>query len=244
MGRMQTPRAARRERHPAGAGPATAPRRVAATLRRVPLAAAACFALLAIDVLLHGPLSRLDPAVSDWAALHRHPQLTPLMLALTRMHSTLGIDLMAGLLALVLLVVHRWRQALVLLACLQGGMLLNMAIKLAVQRGRPEPQHALVHLTTYSFPSGHALAATLWWGTVLWLGWPHWRAGASRATALALCVLVVALVAASRVYLGAHYLTDVLAGSAEGIAWIGLCRWALSCSCHGGRPTSVPPRAG
>ena len=225
-----------RDRLPAGAGPAAAsPVSGAAALARwVPIVAAACFALLALDVVLHGPLSRLDPAVSDWSALHRHPQLTSMMLALTGLHSTLGVDLMAGLLVLVLLAARRWREALVLLACMQGGMLLNVAMKLAFQRGRPEAQHALVHLATFSFPSGHALAATVWWGSVLWLGWAGLRDTSVRLAALAMVIVLVALVAASRVYLGAHYLTDVLAGCAEGVAWIGLCQW-LSNRVAGGR---------
>ncbi|MGZ5846444.1 MAG: phosphatase PAP2 family protein [Ramlibacter sp.] len=206
----------------------------AAAAHWVPLAAAVVFALLALDVVLHGPLSRLDPVVSDWSALHRDPRLTSLMLAVTALHSTLGIDLMAGLLVLALFAAGRRCQPLALLACVQGGMLLNVVVKLAIQRGRPEAQHALVHLGTYSFPSGHALAATVWWGTVLWLGWAHWRQASLRAVALAVAIVLVALVAASRVYLGAHYPTDVLAGCAEGVAWLGLWQW-LSQSAAAGR---------
>lgn len=189
--------------------------------------AAVGFAMLALDVLLHGPLSHLDPLVSDWSAQHRHPPLTSLMLAVTALHSTMGIDLMTGVLVLALLATGRRWQPLAVLVWVQGAMLLNVGVKLAVHRGRPEAQHALVHLGTYSFPSGHALAATVWWGAVVWLAWPHCRATAVRSAALALAVVLVALVAASRVYLGAHYLTDVLAGCAEGVAWIGLCRWVV-----------------
>jgi len=184
-------------------------------------------ALLAIDVVLHGPLSSHDVAISAWAAAHRLPAGTALLMFMSRWHGTLGIDVMCALLLLVLLVRRRWLHAVVLLAVVQGGMLLNVALKSVFQRARPDSAEALVHLTSFSFPSGHALAATVWWAAVAWLCWAHLRSPSQRAAVVAMALLLVVTTAASRVYLGAHFLTDVLAGISEGVAWLGLCLWAV-----------------
>ena len=78
----------------------------------------------------------------------------------------------------------------------------------------------LAHLTTYSFPSGHAVASTVFYGALCVLVLQRVRSPAWRVAALAGAVAMVLLVAFSRVYLGAHYLSDVLAGIAVGAACV------------------------
>src|SRR5215471_4603087 len=81
-------------------------------------------------------------------------------------------------------------------------------------------RHPLVQLPSYSFPSGHPLAATVFYGFAAILLWSYiapkvWRV--VIGTAIAAVILMVGF---SRVYLGAHYPTDVLAGFLEGVAWL------------------------
>ncbi|MBC5767376.1 phosphatase PAP2 family protein [Ramlibacter albus] len=197
------------------------------TTRLPVIAAAVLFALLLADLLAGGPVTmQVDPAVLRWMTEHRTEGLTLFMLAISEVHSTVGIDIMLAI-AAVALVLHRrrWRLALWLVASVQGAMLLNVGVKLLLARQRPAADSALVHLATFSFPSGHAVASTVWWGCVAivlrtapalhgraWLvAWP------------AAAVLVTCL---SRVYLGAHYPSDVVAGMCEGLVWLALCERA------------------
>ena len=101
------------------------------------------------------------------------------------------------------------------------GMLLNVLLKNIFQRARPSFEHPLLTLTTYSFPSGHAAAATLLYGVLgayLVCTCKGWR----RALAGCLAVAMVALVGLSRIYLGAHYLSDVAAAVASSVGWLAI----------------------
>jgi membrane-associated phospholipid phosphatase len=120
------------------------------------------FLLLLGDLLGGGPLTRADPQLGLWFAQHRVAWITQVLFAVTQLHGTLGIDCMLVVVAAVLLVLRRWRPAVALVLCVQGAMLLNVLLKTAFARARPDSAGALVHLLTYSFPSGHALAATVW----------------------------------------------------------------------------------
>jgi undecaprenyl-diphosphatase len=99
-----------------------------------------------------------------------------------------------------------------------AGMLLNVGIKHLVQRARPTWADPAVQLATYSFPSGHAVASTLFDGTVCVLLLEHVRSPWWRGVAAAAAGCMVLLVAFSRVYLGVHYPGDVMAGVALGSA--------------------------
>lgn len=183
-------------------------------------AALALFALLAADLLLHGPFTAADPSISRWFASHREPALTRIMLGVTTMHSTVALSVMSGVLAAFLLWRRRAAWLLPLVATVQGGQLLNTAVKHLFARPRPVWDVPLVHLRTFSFPNGHAAGATFFWGflVVLWFAWRP--PGRSRTAFALVAVVMVSLTALSRVYLGAHYTTDVLGGIAEGTAWV------------------------
>lgn len=172
-------------------------------------------ALLAAQVLLHGPMLELDQAASLWFAAHRQAQLTRGLSLVSEMHRTAQVLAAAAVLALVLLLRGERRSALALLA-VPAGMLLNVGLKESVQRARPSFEDPLVHLATYSFPSGHAVASTVFYGMACALVFAHVRSRAWRALAATLAVAMVLVVTFSRVYLGAHYPSDVIAGVAVG----------------------------
>jgi membrane-associated phospholipid phosphatase len=172
-------------------------------------------ASLAGQVLLHGRVPGWDDAVSLHYAQHHAPALTHFMLWVSRLHQTAVV--LAVTAALALWIGLRFsRSAARPLLIVPAGMVLNVALKDIVQRPRPHWEHALVSLPTWSFPSGHALAATVFYGTVCALVFAHTRSRAWRALAALVAVLMVPLVCFSRVYLGAHYPSDVVAGVAEG----------------------------
>jgi undecaprenyl-diphosphatase len=109
-----------------------------------------------------------------------------------------------------------------------GGMLINVLLKYFFQRARPSFDDPLLTLATYSFPSGHTVNATLLYGVLAcWLVM-RFRGAGQRAAIIAGAVLMTALVGLSRMYLGVHYLSDVLAAFTEGCAWLAVCITAIS----------------
>ena len=173
------------------------------------------FVGLAQQLILGGYAAAvMDPAVTRWFAERRTPGLTVFLELATQLHSTVGTDLMVACTAAFIgLAKKQWRAAAWLVVAVESSMLLNVALKEAFARQRPNLDMPLVHLGTYSFPSGHALASTVFWACVCLL----LPAGKARFFAGFGSALLVLLVCVSRVYLGAHYLTDVIVGVTEGL---------------------------
>ena len=102
-------------------------------------------------------------------------------------------------------------------------MLLNRILKYVFQRPRPHFDDPLLSLTSYSFPSGHTMTATVLFGVLaayFFTTAPDWR---RRVVIFFVASFLILLVGFSRIYLGAHYLSDVLGAMAEGLAWLSFC---------------------
>jgi undecaprenyl-diphosphatase len=112
---------------------------------------------------------------------------------------------------------HR-REALVVVICLGGAMLLSDLVKLLVSRPRPPVSH-LQPVTGSSWPSGHATQAGAFWFSLVAILPALQRSARACRGAAAVAALVVLAVAASRVYLGVHYPSDVVAGALLGVGW-------------------------
>ena len=181
------------------------------------------FGGIAEDVVTGDPLTVIDVQVSQWFHAHAHPLLTQVMLIVTHLHGPAAVTLAVVLIAAYLAWKRNWYWLLCIGLTVPSGMLLNIAMKYAFHRTRPRFDDPLLMLTTYSFPSGHVAGATLFYGVMAAMviaKIPAWR---WRVAAVLGAIMMVALVGLSRVYLGAHYLSDVLAAFAEGVAWLTLC---------------------
>jgi undecaprenyl-diphosphatase len=181
------------------------------------------FALASLDLLWQGPLTSADPEISTWLHARMQPAVTQLLFVFTYVHSTAGLLTMSGALAVYLLVKRKPWLVLQLLLTVQGGQLLNAGLKQVFQRARPHWDEPLVHLSTASFPSGHAAGTTVFWGFVCVAAWALNAPAALKRVLVFVAPLVVAATCFSRVYLGAHYFSDVLAGVGEGAAWVAVC---------------------
>ncbi len=118
---------------------------------------------------------------------------------------------------------RQWGDALFVLLSVAGGTALSYALEESVQRARPDFSAAVAQMQTYSFPSGHAFLSAV---TFLTLG--ALLARVQQRKELKIYVLAVAisltiLVGLSRIYLGVHWPSDVLAGWSAGAAWAILC---------------------
>jgi undecaprenyl-diphosphatase len=121
---------------------------------------------------------------------------------------------------------YYWLLATVL--AIPGGMLLNASLKLAFHRPRPVFDDPFVTLLTYSFPSGHTLGASVFYAALTAYLLTRIASFRVRMAIAGFAGTMVLLVALSRLYLGAHFLSDVLAAAAEGIAWVGVCLMAVA----------------
>lgn len=188
------------------------------------LSTCALFALTAMSALSPGALTALDASIATWFHAHATSAVTQAMLAYTHLHSAGGILAMSTVLALVLWRCRAYPWLLTLAATVPGGMLFNVALKHLFQRARPQFDDPLLVLHSYSFPSGHVVAATLFYSVLAaWLASRAPYAG-RRAAIIGAAVLLTLLTGLTRVYLGAHFLSDVLAAILEGTGWFFL--WA------------------
>lgn len=142
------------------------------------------------------------------------------MLWVSELHETASVLIAAGLLAAWQALRGRSALALRVLLLVPGGMLLNVGMKHVFQRARPATEEALVRLASFSFPSGHAAAATVFYAALCMVVFAHGVPRGRRAAAVVGACTMTALVAASRMYLGVHYFSDVLGGVLLAGAWV------------------------
>ena len=172
---------------------------------------------------LANPLGGTDHELATWF----HERLTPAFVTVLRAFTDFGSGEWIGIVvfALVLFLAwKRWWPSLVtFVVAVPGGMLLNEWVKILVHRQRPFVAGPFVDWTGYSFASGHTIGATLLYGQILLLILPCLKARHWRLLSVFSALSLIGLVGFSRVALGAHFLTDVLAAILFGIIWLALC---------------------
>lgn len=192
------------------------------------LAAAGIFAFIAHNVVTQAPLTVLDMRLAQQFHSYAHSGWTVFMLAITHAHATVPLLVLAGLFAIYLYGQRAYDWVATVVATVPVGMMLNVALKHIFQRARPHFEEPLVVLATYSFPSGHAAGSTLLYGVIAAYCVCRLRSQVARIGACTAAATMVLLVCLSRVYLGAHYLSDVMAGITVGIAWLTVCITAVA----------------
>ena len=186
--------------------------------KRVTIVAACTIVFLALlEDVLEGGLIKLDEAAyvliverlrTDW--------LTPIMGSISALATP--VTLLVMLLLIVAFAPGRRPGACCALN-LALVVVLNQVLKFLVQRPRPEG-FRLAAETGFSFPSGHSMAAMALFGLLIWMVWHYERDRAVRiGCSVALAALIVA-VGVSRIYLGVHYASDVVAGFCVSLAWL------------------------
>jgi undecaprenyl-diphosphatase len=196
---------------------------VAAVLLAIP------FSYLVLQVTRGGPLTGVDRSLADW--MHDQIAGDGIRIAILNVITTLGSSPVLYVLTGIG-VVFFWRRgsrrtAIYLAVTAQVAGWITLAIKSTVGRPRPGPDENLIDVLGKSFPSGHALNSTVVYGVLLLAFMPliprRWRVW---------CVvgygLLIAAIAASRVGLVVHYLSDVLAGIVLGLAWLAVATATFS----------------
>jgi undecaprenyl-diphosphatase len=174
-----------------------------------------------------GSTQAFDNAVLQWIAQRRTPTLDAAMLEITFLGTATVVIMIVAISGMFLwLTKHRY-SALLLLVATAGGILLNSLLKVGFGRPRPQLVEWGTHVVSWSFPSGHAMSATVVYGTVAYLAARLQERHLHRVVTLMCAAVIILLIAFSRLYLGVHYPSDVIAGVIIGLAWAGFCMATL-----------------
>src|SRR5947209_3439396 len=186
----------------------------------VVVAAGCWFGEIAEDVSRDAATRLLDDSITAWFHLHGTPLLTRIFRILTFFGSVGFLSFASIVLALVLALRRSFYRLLAVVLAVGGGALLNLLLKHYFHRQRPVLENPLVTLSSFGFPSGHTMGSTLFYG-VLALVLTYWiRSWLRRSLVGFAAALVIMLIGLSRIYLGAHYFTDVIGAIAVGLAWL------------------------
>jgi undecaprenyl-diphosphatase len=172
------------------------------------------------DEVLEGATVEFDNSVR----LFVHGLASPSTTALMRLSTFLGSTIFLiglGLGIAVAFYFANWRRAVVLfMITMAGAIILNFVLKTIFQRTRPEPYFDTPLPSSFSFPSGHALFSVCFYGVLAWLVTSRIKNGAAQASIWILSVLLIFFIGLSRVYLGVHYPSDVIAGYTAAFIWV------------------------
>jgi membrane-associated phospholipid phosphatase len=203
------------------------------------LVSSAAFGHIVEDYLTGDPIVRWDVEFARWLHEHSSPRLVNVFEVVT-LAGNVAVLAAITLAAMVFLLRRRALDEAVLVGVVALGIeTVNAALKLVFHR--PRPELSFVHLDTYSFPSGHAAGSAAVYGVLAYVV-ARRVFGLRRIAVVAGAVVLVGAVGMSRLYLGAHYLSDVLAGLALGATW--LSAWLLVAQLYADRDPSslLPPR--
>ena len=179
------------------------------------------FALLAGEVFEDTVTPKsFDGAIGGFLVGLRSPALTQWMGRITFFGDRRFLLFATAAVAIGFVLAGRRVSALLFTGSVVGGFLTMTAFKIAFARARPQMWPALVQETTYSFPSGHATMSTVFFGGLVAVVFHLSDRRAYRIVAVCVALVFVAAVAVSRVYLGAHWATDTLAGILVGLFWV------------------------
>ena len=183
------------------------------------------FTLLAINLVANGPLLTVDTSVTN--SLHETAlSISSGLLNFIKLGWTFGnegVMVLGGLMGVYFIIRRYWKELWMVAVGNIGGPLLFLAISHIFNRHRPSFAVAVsTTLTGPGFPSGHAVIAVTLYGLLAYLLIPTISSHFWKWVVIVLAVLMMLFIGFSRLFVGGHYLTDVIAGYAVGLAWAGI----------------------
>jgi membrane-associated phospholipid phosphatase len=165
-------------------------------------------------------LQKIDTSIHDWAVSERTAGATTFFTAMTIIGGPVGLAVLLTIIAIILAIRRHWSWLIYLAVTAGGGALLDLELKRYFARARPLAAEMLRRANGYSFPSGHAMGSAVAFGALAYLAFRAIKSWPAKAAVMALCYTLVASIALSRVYLGVHWISDVLAGVTVGTVWV------------------------
>jgi undecaprenyl-diphosphatase len=173
-------------------------------------------------------IGRADASLSRFLAARRSAGLNDLTVFTSEVGGTLAITAVAVIAVAVMAVAwRRWREPMLVVAAVAGEVVIFLGVTMLVDRERPPVPHLDEAPPTSSFPSGHTAASIALYGALAVVASERARSVLARRLFVTLAVLLPLLVAASRMYRGMHFLTDVLGGVLLGSVWLLACVSAI-----------------
>lgn len=174
-----------------------------------------------VEEVLERDAFTFDTTFLLWLHQFANPNLDNLMLFITNLGNPSTVVIVAGV-NILLLWWRRYREEakVFVLAC-SGALILNTGLKLFFSKPRPELWHRLISEKSFSFPSGHALGSIVLYGFIAYelaTHYPHFA-----KVIYSLTVIFIAAIGISRLYLGVHWPTDIIAGYGVGFLWLMIC---------------------
>ena len=168
-------------------------------------------------------LTVLDDAVSVAIQSYRSPSLTPVFEFITHLGDRVAYFIAALIVAAFFYLKYgRWKFTMQTILVLLLSSLSNVVLKRVINRERPTFEH-LVAVSTLSYPSGHSMSAMAFYGFLIYLSFRFsgsWRVKAASFIGFGMLILLIGI---SRIYLGVHYPSDVIAGFMGGLIWVTFC---------------------
>src|SRR6476469_419754 len=162
-----------------------------------------------------------DTAWIYWVHGYANPSLDAMMLTITQLADARVVVVIVALtLGILWWRNHRSEAKIFAIACL-GAFILNNGMKLFFAKPRPHIFPSLISETSFSFPSGHALGGFVMYGFLAYLLSAHFPKYSKFIYTLA--VITIAAIGLSRIYIGVHWPTDIIAGYGVGYIWLMLC---------------------
>lgn len=181
------------------------------------------------DEVLNASFETRDVAVQSWVHGFASPMLTEVMRGLSWIGSPFALVPIVTVAVALMWRLGRQDNATVVSAAALGGVALDEVMKWHFKRLRPDVPWAFVHEHSFSFPSGHSVLALVMYGVIVYKTQDKLRSLWAKTALILGAVLMVAGIGFSRVYLGAHYPSDVAGGYFVGAVWlaavIGSDRW-------------------
>jgi undecaprenyl-diphosphatase len=180
------------------------------------------FLELTFEVVTGSPMVGTDHRIINLVAALRTPTLDQVMYTITFLGNGQMIAVLTLVAVIVALVAGRPREAVLIVLAVVAGTLFFEVVKLVVHRPRPPLEDARIVQGDFSFPSGHSTLSATFYGTVAYLLTPAIRRDSLKVLVWVAAGLLIVAIGVSRVYLGVHYPSDVLAGWVAGGLWVAL----------------------
>jgi membrane-associated phospholipid phosphatase len=197
---------------------------------------------IVLTTFVHEPTG-LDTSWRAWLIERRSRTLDAVLATISTMGSSLVLTPVAVVLAMVLAMRGHRSDALLVSLTTLGAVLLGPLLKTVIERPRPDHGH-LVVVNSWAYPSGHSLTSMAVLGVLIALAVRHLSALSARTVVIAAGVLLIVAVGVSRVYLGVHWPTDVLAGWLIGSTWLALCLFLCTRNSRRARPDAATTESG
>jgi membrane-associated phospholipid phosphatase len=177
------------------------------------------FAQLAWQTIFRHTMGLFDNTFIWLVRYFASPALDHTMIFISNLGFGLAYGVIVAAVFSTLVIRHRWLELKGVVLCLAGGVVLNYVLKNLFERARPETFH-LVAASGYSFPSGHAMVSLCFYGMLAFITARQIRSWQPRYLLGVITMLLIIAIGVSRIYLGVHYPSDVIAGYTAGAMWL------------------------